>query len=91
MRYGDGLIWYKSKSSQSLSSSSRSHSSTSPGIEHIGYLYPTAIFRVVVFAPTVGEIILGKIISSTAEHIRGALSIAILPVTVRSRSGRIRI
>jgi hypothetical protein len=64
---------------------------TSPGIDHIGYLYSTAIFRVVVFAPTVGEIILGKIISSTAEHIRGALSIATLPVTVRSRSGRIQI
>ncbi|KAG7575358.1 hypothetical protein FFLO_00348 [Filobasidium floriforme] len=40
VRYGDGLIWYKT------------------------------IFRVVVFAPTVGEIVLGKIISSTAEHIR---------------------
>ena len=63
---------------------------TSPGIDHLGCLYPTAIFRVVVFAPTVGEIILGKIISSTAEHIRGALPIATLPVMVRSRSGRIR-
>lgn len=90
MRYGDGLIWYKSKSSQSSSSSSRSHSSTSPGIEHIGCLYSTAIFRVVVFAPTVGEIILGKIISSTAEHIRGTLSIVTLPVTIRSPDVRIR-
>jgi hypothetical protein len=62
VRYGDGLIWYKSKSA-------------SP--EHTKPVYIfliirlAAVFRTVVFAPTVGEIMLGKIVSSSKEHVRG--------------------
>lgn len=72
VRYGDGLIWYKSEiHCYSGKITTHRYRMLILGQMCVCLCFLlSAIFRAVVFSPTIGEIMVGKVLSSSPNHIR---------------------
>jgi hypothetical protein len=76
--HSDGLVWYKR---ESLPARTTDHSAFGAGLLHETALIParsTVTFRLVVFSPFQGEVLLGQVLSNTPEYIRGERVLLVL-------------
>jgi hypothetical protein len=67
IKWGDGLVWHKSMCWKDAHG------------QFITADFPPATFRLTVFAPIEGEVIVGTVHSSNVDHIRGNTKIRHMP------------